>query len=172
MLTFYSFFPLVCISGFDELLTPAEKAKLYTAIGYSETAANPNLPKNVSHFSFINRLSTDNTLLFCSSWNSVICGQKSSFVFCLQFEDMKVKFHMERLTVSIKDKKDKNEIIKLTVEELKSTLAQRPGAQAIKSVTTLFEQLLANFSVVWFLLNIWDIFELINLETCMWFKRF
>lgn len=38
-----------CVVGFDELLTPAEKAKLYTAIGYSETAANPNLPKNVSH---------------------------------------------------------------------------------------------------------------------------
>uniref|UniRef100_A0A672HME5 Vacuolar protein sorting 13 homolog A n=1 Tax=Salarias fasciatus TaxID=181472 RepID=A0A672HME5_SALFA len=34
--------------GFDELLTPAEKAKLYTAIGYSDTAVNPNLPKNVS----------------------------------------------------------------------------------------------------------------------------
>uniref|UniRef100_A0A8C4FEN5 Vacuolar protein sorting 13 homolog A n=1 Tax=Dicentrarchus labrax TaxID=13489 RepID=A0A8C4FEN5_DICLA len=36
--------------GFDELLTPAEKSKLYTAIGYSDTVANPNLPKNVSHF--------------------------------------------------------------------------------------------------------------------------
>lgn len=40
----------ISVSGFDELLTPAEKAKLYTAIGYSETAANPNLPKDVSHF--------------------------------------------------------------------------------------------------------------------------
>lgn len=29
-------------------MTPAEKAKLYAAIGYSETAVNPNLPKNVS----------------------------------------------------------------------------------------------------------------------------
>ena len=29
-------------------MTPAEKNKLYTAIGYSETAVNPNLPKNVS----------------------------------------------------------------------------------------------------------------------------
>ncbi|KAI3372816.1 hypothetical protein L3Q82_023273 [Scortum barcoo] len=85
--------------GFDELLTPAEKAKLYTAIGYSETAANPNLPKN--------------------------------------FEDMKVNFHMERLTVSIKDDKDKNEIIRLTVGELKSTLTQRPGAQAIKLTAQL-----------------------------------
>ncbi|XP_041643525.1 vacuolar protein sorting-associated protein 13A isoform X2 [Cheilinus undulatus] len=85
--------------GFDELLTPAEKAKLYTAIGYSETAANPNLPKD--------------------------------------FEDMKVNFHMERLTVSIKDNKDKNEIIKLTVGELMSTLTQRPGAQAIKLTAQL-----------------------------------
>ncbi|XP_030592859.1 intermembrane lipid transfer protein VPS13A isoform X2 [Archocentrus centrarchus] len=89
--------------GFDELLTPAEKAKLYTAIGYSETAANPNLPKN--------------------------------------FEDMKVNFHMDKLSVSIKDNKDKNEIIRLTVGELYSTLTQRPGAQAIKITAklTLFE---------------------------------
>ncbi|KAM9393107.1 intermembrane lipid transfer protein VPS13A isoform 2-T2 [Pholidichthys leucotaenia] len=85
--------------GFEELLTPAEKAKLYTAIGYSETAANPNLPKN--------------------------------------FEDMKVDFHMERLSVSIKDGKEKNEILRLTVGELNSTLAQRSGAQAIKVTAEL-----------------------------------
>lgn len=30
------------------MMTPDEKNKLYTAIGYSETAVNPNLPKNVS----------------------------------------------------------------------------------------------------------------------------
>lgn len=48
---------------------------------------------------------------------------------------MKVDFHMERLSVAIKDSKDKNEIIRLTVEELKSTLTQRPGAQAIKLVS-------------------------------------
>lgn len=47
---------------------------------------------------------------------------------------MKVNFHMERLSMSIKDKKDKNEIIKLTVGELQSTLTQRSGAQAIKFV--------------------------------------
>lgn len=40
--------PVSYLSGFDELMTPAEKAKLYAAIGYSETAVNPNLPKNVS----------------------------------------------------------------------------------------------------------------------------
>ncbi|KAM3611748.1 uncharacterized protein V6R79_023535 [Siganus canaliculatus] len=85
--------------GFDELLTSAEKSKLYTAIGYSETAANPNLPKS--------------------------------------FEDMKVNFHMERLSVSIKDSKDKNEVIRLTVEELQSMLTQRPGAQAIKLTAQL-----------------------------------
>uniref|UniRef100_H3C456 Vacuolar protein sorting 13 homolog A n=1 Tax=Tetraodon nigroviridis TaxID=99883 RepID=H3C456_TETNG len=83
--------------GFDELLTPAEKAKLYTAIGYSETDVNHNLPKN--------------------------------------FEDTKVNFHMERLSVSIKDKdKDKNEIIRVTVGELKSTFTQRSGAEAIKEL--------------------------------------
>ncbi|XP_068165987.1 intermembrane lipid transfer protein VPS13A [Antennarius striatus] len=84
--------------GFDELLTPAEKSKLYTAIGYSDTPTNPNLPKD--------------------------------------FEDMKVNFHMERLSLSIKNKNE-NEIIKLTVGELKSTLTQRPGAQAIKVTAEL-----------------------------------
>ncbi|KAF7652944.1 hypothetical protein LDENG_00089730 [Lucifuga dentata] len=85
--------------GFDELLTVAEKAKLYTAIGYSETAVNPNLPKD--------------------------------------FEDMKVNFHMERLSMSFKDNRDTNEIIRLTVGELMSTLTQRPGAQAIKVTAQL-----------------------------------
>lgn len=51
---------------------------------------------------------------------------------------MKVNFHMERLSVAIKDSKDKNEIIRLTVEELKSTLTQRPGAQAIKFVSPFY----------------------------------
>ncbi|XP_039606495.1 vacuolar protein sorting-associated protein 13A isoform X2 [Polypterus senegalus] len=32
-------------SGFEELMTPEEKAKLYKAIGYSETAIDPTLPK-------------------------------------------------------------------------------------------------------------------------------
>ncbi|XP_061117583.1 vacuolar protein sorting-associated protein 13A isoform X1 [Conger conger] len=32
--------------GFDEFMTPAEKARLYTAIGYSEAAVNHNLPKD------------------------------------------------------------------------------------------------------------------------------
>uniref|UniRef100_A0AAX7V420 Vacuolar protein sorting 13 homolog A n=1 Tax=Astatotilapia calliptera TaxID=8154 RepID=A0AAX7V420_ASTCA len=41
--------------GFDELLTPAEKAKLYTAIGYSETAANPNLPKDVTNITIVKK---------------------------------------------------------------------------------------------------------------------
>ncbi|XP_031686198.1 vacuolar protein sorting-associated protein 13A isoform X2 [Oncorhynchus kisutch] len=89
--------------AFDELMTSAEKAKLYTAIGYSEIAVNHNLPKN--------------------------------------FEDMKINFHMERMSVSMKDNKDQNEILKLTVEDLKSMLTQRPGAQAIKlsAQLSLFE---------------------------------
>lgn len=49
LLLFIQCFP-VSVSGFDELLTPAEKANLYTAIGYSENAVDHNLPKDVSHF--------------------------------------------------------------------------------------------------------------------------
>ncbi|ROI74411.1 Vacuolar protein sorting-associated protein 13A, partial [Anabarilius grahami] len=80
--------------GFDELMTPAEKAKLYAAIGYSETAVNPNLPKN--------------------------------------FENMKINFQLLRLSLSIKESREKPEIIKLSVIDLKAMLAQRPAAQAIK----------------------------------------
>uniref|UniRef100_A0A674A7F7 Vacuolar protein sorting 13 homolog A n=1 Tax=Salmo trutta TaxID=8032 RepID=A0A674A7F7_SALTR len=86
--------------AFGELMTPAEKAKLYTAIGYSEVAVNHNLPKN--------------------------------------FEDIKIHFHMKRMSFSMKDNKDQNEILKVTVEDLKSMLTQRPGAQAIKYLS-LFE---------------------------------
>ncbi|XP_061528280.1 vacuolar protein sorting-associated protein 13A [Phycodurus eques] len=85
--------------GFDELLTSDEKSRLYTAIGYSETASNSIYPK--------------------------------------EFEDLRVDFHMERLSVSIKDSKDKDEIVKLTVGELMSTLTQRSGAQAIKFTAQL-----------------------------------
>uniref|UniRef100_A0A3Q2YAD3 Chorein N-terminal domain-containing protein n=1 Tax=Hippocampus comes TaxID=109280 RepID=A0A3Q2YAD3_HIPCM len=77
------------VKSFDELLTPDEKSRLYTAIGYSETA------------------------------------------------DLKGNFHMEKLSVSIKDRKDKDEIIKLTVGELISSLTQRSGAQAIKFTAEL-----------------------------------
>jgi len=37
------------VTGLEELMTPEEKAKLYAAIGYSETAVDPTLPKSVSH---------------------------------------------------------------------------------------------------------------------------
>ena len=36
---------------FQQLMTPAEKAKLYDAIGYQENAVDPTLPKDVGcHF--------------------------------------------------------------------------------------------------------------------------
>lgn len=57
----------ICILGFDELLTPAEKAKLYTAIGYSETDVNHNLPKNVSHFLPDTNLLSDAFFFVCLS---------------------------------------------------------------------------------------------------------
>lgn len=47
---------------------------------------------------------------------------------------------MERLSLSLKDKdKDKNEIMKVTVGELKSTLTQRSGAEAIKYVIAVYK---------------------------------
>lgn len=37
------------MTGLEQLMTQEEKAKLYAAIGYSETAVDPTLPKSVSH---------------------------------------------------------------------------------------------------------------------------
>lgn len=55
---------------------------------------------------------------------------------------------MERLSLSIKDKdKDKNEIMKVTVGELKSTLTQRSGAEAIKYVIAVYKSRCLKFSV-------------------------
>lgn len=36
--------------GLEEILTPKEKSLLYEAIGYSETAVDPTLPKTVKMF--------------------------------------------------------------------------------------------------------------------------
>ncbi|XP_030622854.1 intermembrane lipid transfer protein VPS13A [Chanos chanos] len=90
--------------GFDEVMTPEEKSKLYTAIGYSETAVNHNLPKD--------------------------------------FEDMKMNFQLVNMSIAIKDSQDKPDIIKLSVIDLRATLTQRPGAQAIK-----ISALLSSFEV-------------------------
>lgn len=35
------------IAGIEQFMTPQEKDKLYAAIGYSETAVDPTLPKTV-----------------------------------------------------------------------------------------------------------------------------
>lgn len=40
--------PLCGMAGLEELMTLEEKAKLYAAIGYSETTVDPTLPKSVS----------------------------------------------------------------------------------------------------------------------------
>lgn len=44
---FVGFFWFLAI---DELMTPEEKAKLYTAIGYSDSSHHLSLPKQVSSF--------------------------------------------------------------------------------------------------------------------------
>lgn len=52
--------------------------------------------------------------------------------YVLQFEDMKVRFQLVSMSVSIKESKEKPEIIKLSVIDLRAMLMQRPSAQAIK----------------------------------------
>lgn len=38
-----------CFLAIDELMTPEEKAKLFTAIGYSDSSHHLSLPKQVSY---------------------------------------------------------------------------------------------------------------------------
>lgn len=40
----------IYLLAIDELMTPEEKAKLFTAIGYSESSYHLSLPKQVNNF--------------------------------------------------------------------------------------------------------------------------
>ncbi|XP_069786597.1 intermembrane lipid transfer protein VPS13A isoform X2 [Narcine bancroftii] len=81
-------------SGIDLLMTPEEKSKLYTAIGYSEAAVDPTMPK--------------------------------------RYEAVKLSVKLVSMSISIKEEHDRPEIMKFSVIDLSTKVAQRPGAQAIK----------------------------------------
>uniref|UniRef100_A0A8C3I1Y3 Vacuolar protein sorting 13 homolog A n=1 Tax=Chrysemys picta bellii TaxID=8478 RepID=A0A8C3I1Y3_CHRPI len=87
-----------------ELMTLEEKAKLYAAIGYSETAVDPTLPKT--------------------------------------YEAMKLSVKLLSMSISIRENKEKPELIKFAVIDLSTMLIQRPGAQAIR-----FETKISTFEV-------------------------
>uniref|UniRef100_A0ACB8EQT4 Vacuolar protein sorting-associated protein 13A n=3 Tax=Sphaerodactylus townsendi TaxID=933632 RepID=A0ACB8EQT4_9SAUR len=80
--------------GLEQLMTPQEKDKLYAAIGYSETAVDPTLPK--------------------------------------AYEAMKLYVKLLSMKVSIRENMDKPELIKLALLDLRTTVTQRPGAEAIR----------------------------------------
>uniref|UniRef100_A0A8C3I4T9 Vacuolar protein sorting 13 homolog A n=1 Tax=Chrysemys picta bellii TaxID=8478 RepID=A0A8C3I4T9_CHRPI len=92
------------IKGLEELMTLEEKAKLYAAIGYSETAVDPTLPKT--------------------------------------YEAMKLSVKLLSMSISIRENKEKPELIKFAVIDLSTMLIQRPGAQAIR-----FETKISTFEV-------------------------
>uniref|UniRef100_A0A8C3SRI4 Vacuolar protein sorting 13 homolog A n=1 Tax=Chelydra serpentina TaxID=8475 RepID=A0A8C3SRI4_CHESE len=92
------------IKGLEELMTLEEKAKLYAAIGYSETAVDPTLPK--------------------------------------KYEAMKVSVKLLSMSISIRENKEKPELIKFAIIDLSTMLTQRPGAQAIR-----FETKISTFEV-------------------------
>ncbi|KAM6200995.1 intermembrane lipid transfer protein VPS13C [Rhynchocyon petersi] len=78
----------------DDLMTPEEKAKLFTAIGYSETTYNLTLPKQyVAHIITLKLVST---------------------------------------SVTIREKENIPEILKIQIIGLGTQISQRPGAQALK----------------------------------------
>ncbi|XP_062985430.1 intermembrane lipid transfer protein VPS13A isoform X2 [Elgaria multicarinata webbii] len=90
--------------GIEQLMTPQEKDKLYAAIGYSETAVDPTLPKT--------------------------------------YEAMKLYIKLISMTVLIRENKEKPELLKLALIDLCTTIAQRPGAEAIR-----FESSVSAFEV-------------------------
>ncbi|XP_007956453.1 vacuolar protein sorting-associated protein 13C [Orycteropus afer afer] len=78
----------------DDLMTPEEKAKLFTAIGYSESTHNLTLPKQyVAHIMTLKLLST---------------------------------------SVTIREKENVPEILKIQIIGLGTQVSQRPGAQALR----------------------------------------
>ncbi|XP_030422004.1 vacuolar protein sorting-associated protein 13A isoform X1 [Gopherus evgoodei] len=91
-------------ASLEELMTLEEKAKLYAAIGYSETAVDPTLPKT--------------------------------------YEAMKLSVKLLSMSISIRENKEKPELIKFAVIDLSTMLTQRPGAQAIR-----FETKISTFEV-------------------------
>ncbi|XP_058421598.1 intermembrane lipid transfer protein VPS13A isoform X1 [Diceros bicornis minor] len=83
----------------EEMLTPEEKTSLYEAIGYSETAVDPTLPKT--------------------------------------FEAMKFFVHLKSMSIVLREKQEKHELLDIVVEEFSTLIVQRPGAQAIKFETKI-----------------------------------
>uniref|UniRef100_A0A8C0H0U0 Vacuolar protein sorting 13 homolog A n=1 Tax=Chelonoidis abingdonii TaxID=106734 RepID=A0A8C0H0U0_CHEAB len=92
------------VKGLEELMTLEEKAKLYAAIGYSETAVDPTLPKT--------------------------------------YEATKLSVKLLSMSISIRENKEKPELIKFAIIDLSTMLTQRPGAQAIR-----FETKISTFEV-------------------------
>ncbi|XP_058021972.1 intermembrane lipid transfer protein VPS13A [Ahaetulla prasina] len=90
--------------GIEQLMTSQEKDKLYAAIGYSETAVDPTLPKT--------------------------------------YEAVKLYVKLISMSVLIRENKEKPELIKLALIDLRTTVAQRPGAEAIR-----FESSVSAFEV-------------------------
>uniref|UniRef100_G1KEL4 Vacuolar protein sorting 13 homolog A n=1 Tax=Anolis carolinensis TaxID=28377 RepID=G1KEL4_ANOCA len=80
--------------GFEDLMSPEEKDKLYAAIGYSETAVDPTLPKT--------------------------------------YEAMKLSVKLLSMTAVIRENKEQPELIKIALIDLRTTVTQRPGAEAIR----------------------------------------
>ncbi|KAH0628248.1 hypothetical protein JD844_009143 [Phrynosoma platyrhinos] len=90
--------------GFEQLMTPQEKDKLYAAIGYSETAVDPTLPKT--------------------------------------YEAMKLYVKLLSMTILIRENKEKPALIEIALIDLRTTVTQRPGAEAIR-----FESSVSAFEV-------------------------
>uniref|UniRef100_A0A6I8PIJ3 Vacuolar protein sorting 13 homolog A n=1 Tax=Ornithorhynchus anatinus TaxID=9258 RepID=A0A6I8PIJ3_ORNAN len=97
--------PEVRTGSLEELMTPEEKAKLYAAIGYSETAVDPSLPKS--------------------------------------YESMKLVVTLQSMSICIREKQNKPELIRFVLGEMNTEIVQRPGAQSIR-----FGAIIDSFKVI------------------------
>ncbi|XP_038625358.1 vacuolar protein sorting-associated protein 13A isoform X2 [Tachyglossus aculeatus] len=86
--------PEVRSGSLEELMTPEEKAKLYAAIGYSETAVDPSLPKS--------------------------------------YQSMKLVVTLQSMSICIREKPKKPELIRFVLGKMNTEVVQRPGAQSIR----------------------------------------
>uniref|UniRef100_A0A671EWW7 Vacuolar protein sorting 13 homolog A n=1 Tax=Rhinolophus ferrumequinum TaxID=59479 RepID=A0A671EWW7_RHIFE len=86
-------------ASLEEMLTLEEKTLLYEAIGYSETAVDPTLPKT--------------------------------------FEAMKFYVHLKSMSIVLREKQRKPQLLDIVIEEFSTWIVQRPGAQAIKFETKI-----------------------------------
>lgn len=91
------------VAGLEELMTLEEKAKLYAAIGYSETAVDPTLPKTVSKIWLLYLISKFTNIPYRNLISSLTLENNTHNLgsFIHYFDLLNVCFHFSSLFCSL-----------------------------------------------------------------------